>query len=660
MAPVPFQRLSLNDFGRHLNGSKPQLTGKAARPQGGFNPFLLAELVFDVLGGLSAKPSVLREELQGPLSQSQGLQLQSDDLDDESLAAVVGYHQLASGFSFYGINATTGDEKAGTFFLLYSDDQGQWRGLVVEPVSLAGESRGAGIAQALNEMFPAPESPAPQPVPTPSVAAVKKTCSSYMTPRKPPLPWEYGEHALPARPMTFRTLTERAFLDYFYRHTLHWYLDKPVLDPRISYTLADLMEEIIPWAQPWSPPRQELAKVRFGFEHFITTPADPTTPSLHGFYQHPSGLTFFGMESSCEGEWPVFFIVYVDAQGMWRGYVPQRGNAFNRATLTAYGGEADVGASSPYDARNLPAHLRANHAVMLQDILQAFSLATDEPQQPQRLFTPMTEEAFEQYLFQHFINDLSEGSSSTEEDERDLDNEMVWALGRKQLPLKAEHSPSISFDTENILPGGIEAFSDGLVMWQGEAGGDWEWPVHFYIYVDGQGEFRTFVPANGNACDPQTRCAYDNEAFVDGQLPVDLQADTFTMEEEIREAFGLSQPAQNDTPAPPVVDPQQALTRLQEILANAASEWQAANPPPPAPAAPTPQGKATTEDCKAFLEQHPAVAAMGLAGPWKRLSKKGNAQAGVVRIFESKQGWAKVLEKDGQLSLVVVSLEPLS
>lgn len=191
---------------------------------------------------------------------------------------------------------------------------------------------------------------------------------------------------------------------------------------------------------------------------------------------------------------------------------------------------------------------------------------------------------------------------------------------------------TIVFDFENVLTAydndrmdrmssfrGIHEGPGGLVYYGLEAGGDWEWPVAFILYFDETG-LRAYVPEQGNAFNKKTRTAYgsedesrvvaDEEPCDDaGDLPKRLQAKPATMHEDIQVTFGLAAPK----PAP-----------------------------------------TNSGDCKTLLDTDPTVKAAGAGGPWKRLSKTGNAQVGITRIFQGKTGFVQVLEKDGELTVAKV------
>lgn len=71
----------------------------------------------------------------------------------------------------------------------------------------------------------------------------------------------------------------------------------------------------------------------------------------------------------------------------------------------------------------------------------------------------------------------------------------------------------ITFDLENFTFGDFddhlkfETLENGLSVFWCCAGGDWETPVHFIIYHDGQ-RFRGYVPTNGNTFHKKSKCAY--------------------------------------------------------------------------------------------------------------------------------------------------------
>lgn len=80
----------------------------------------------------------------------------------------------------------------------------------------------------------------------------------------------------------------------------------------------------------------------------------------------------------------------------------------------------------------------------------------------------------------------------------------------------------IEFDLENFthigeefdMPGfqpGFDTLSSGAaVLWIG-AGGDWEFPVAFCLYIGDGGGFRAYIPKEGNCYNFKTKKAFGND-----------------------------------------------------------------------------------------------------------------------------------------------------
>ena len=88
----------------------------------------------------------------------------------------------------------------------------------------------------------------------------------------------------------------------------------------------------------------------------------------------------------------------------------------------------------------------------------------------------------------------------------------------------------VDFDGENSADSADEVFQDelksimglntldnGLTYWGMEAGGDWEHPVYFIIYWDGE-NLRGYVPKDGNVWNYKTKSAFGNDgtSYEDG------------------------------------------------------------------------------------------------------------------------------------------------
>lgn len=88
----------------------------------------------------------------------------------------------------------------------------------------------------------------------------------------------------------------------------------------------------------------------------------------------------------------------------------------------------------------------------------------------------------------------------------------------------------INFDFENVLLGwnnstydpirssSIETITvDGkeIPFIKGSAGGDWEFPLAFIIYLSNKGELRMYVPRKGNVFNRDTKEAFGNDEDAD-------------------------------------------------------------------------------------------------------------------------------------------------
>jgi len=58
---------------------------------------------------------------------------------------------------------------------------------------------------------------------------------------------------------------------------------------------------------------------------------------------------------------------------------------------------------------------------------------------------------------------------------------------------------------------GFDILSNGVAVLWVCAGGDWEFPVAFCLYIDDSGEFRAYVPKEGNCYNFKTKKAFGND-----------------------------------------------------------------------------------------------------------------------------------------------------
>lgn len=94
------------------------------------------------------------------------------------------------------------------------------------------------------------------------------------------------------------------------------------------------------------------------------------------------------------------------------------------------------------------------------------------------------------------------------------------------LPAKLEKDLNkVSFNMENYeyetgcgymgYPCGYVTLPSGLPVLFVNAGGDWETPVCFVLYWDGN-SVRGYIPKDGNVYDKEKKCAFSNDADEDG------------------------------------------------------------------------------------------------------------------------------------------------
>lgn len=89
---------------------------------------------------------------------------------------------------------------------------------------------------------------------------------------------------------------------------------------------------------------KDLAKVQFGDENVYYNEKDAHIYSeeLLGYHTLENGLTFLGVRSSGDWEYPIFYIIYYDGKDL-RAYIPSDGNAWNKDTKYAFGNEDENG-----------------------------------------------------------------------------------------------------------------------------------------------------------------------------------------------------------------------------------------------------------------------------------------------------------------------------
>lgn len=86
----------------------------------------------------------------------------------------------------------------------------------------------------------------------------------------------------------------------------------------------------------------DISKVEFSFENYFWTETEESDlyVGLLG-YRQIGNLSFIGVEAGGDWEFPVFFIIYLDNNKVFRGYVPKDGNTWNFDTKKALGNDEE-------------------------------------------------------------------------------------------------------------------------------------------------------------------------------------------------------------------------------------------------------------------------------------------------------------------------------
>lgn len=180
----------------------------------------------------------------------------------------------------------------------------------------------------------------------------------------------------------------------------------------------------------------------------------------------------------------------------------------------------------------------------------------------------MTEEDFKKWIREDFFNILIKNSKYTKDDfikewdnptgilEYDIINNICHIPGNYELFDEDKHPEfakarkdlnKVKFDFENLEIGlDINGKNDdrgelniheynGVCLLLCCAGGDWENPVYFVLYVDHKNKLRAYIPSNGNTYCKKYKCAYGGiseyvEDYYD--LPEEDQMDIDNLDEE--------------------------------------------------------------------------------------------------------------------------------
>lgn len=119
------------------------------------------------------------------------------------------------------------------------------------------------------------------------------------------------------------------------------------------------------------------------------------------------------------------------------------------------------------------------------------------------------------------IDDLKEKILSINNN-TDINDALCDIYGNYAPSIVYKDLSKINFDMENIelvgefsTPGAedlnpFEMLGEFPVAWV-SAGGDWEAPLIFVLYIGDKGELRAYIPKDGNAYNHKEKCAYGSE-----------------------------------------------------------------------------------------------------------------------------------------------------
>lgn len=86
----------------------------------------------------------------------------------------------------------------------------------------------------------------------------------------------------------------------------------------------------------------DLKKVEFDLENIEYTARDAYKglKDIVGFHTLPNGMPYLGIIAGGDWEFPIFFMIYWDGKKL-RGYIPTKGNPWNRKAKSAYGNDEE-------------------------------------------------------------------------------------------------------------------------------------------------------------------------------------------------------------------------------------------------------------------------------------------------------------------------------
>lgn len=113
---------------------------------------------------------------------------------------------------------------------------------------------------------------------------------------------------------------------------------------------------------------------------------------------------------------------------------------------------------------------------------------------------------------------------------------------------------NIDFSTENNMLFDLDGkffFINNSCVLLTYAGGDWELPVHYFVYKNKEGKLSSYVPTKGNTFNKDTNQAFGNDGVADYKYMIpllkehghvcweDLQAELDSLTDEYDDTDGL-------------------------------------------------------------------------------------------------------------------------
>lgn len=137
----------------------------------------------------------------------------------------------------------------------------------------------------------------------------------------------------------------------------------------------------------------------------------------------------------------------------------------------------------------------------------------------QRMFKGICFKGFREDIFE-IIKNSDDYENIIEEYELELEpSELLYQSKIRKDLSKVDFSPeNISFNSNEFFSSltdineyKIITLENGLTFCLCCAGGDWETPVYFIIYIDNENYLRAYIPSHGNTYDLKTKEAYRSD-----------------------------------------------------------------------------------------------------------------------------------------------------